>query len=73
VAWEQQWQQAREYLLKALEIFVEFHDEHHAAIALGNLALLWQASGDTSLSGAVAAVLKIKPQEAEALLRKMLE
>jgi len=68
-----QWQQAREYLLKALEIFVEFYDEHHAAIASRNLARLWQASGDTSLPGAVAAVLKIQPQEAEALLRELFE
>jgi len=57
----------------------EFNDEHCAAIALRNLARLWQASskalsgGDTSLPGAVAAVLKIQPQEAEALLRKVLE
>jgi len=60
-------------LLKALEIFVEFHDEHNAAIALRNLARLQQASNDASLSGAVAAVLKIQPQEAEALLRKLLQ
>jgi hypothetical protein len=74
VAWEQQqWQQAREYLLKALEIFVEFHDEHNVAIALLSLARLWQAGGDTGLRGAVAAVLKIQPQEAEALLRKSLD
>jgi len=67
---QRQWQQAREYLLKALAIFVEFYDEHNVEIALWNLARLWQASGDASLPGAVAAVLKIQPQEAEALLRK---
>jgi len=60
-------------LLKALEIFVEFHDEHHVAMVLGNLARLWQASGDASLPGAVAVVLKIQPQAAEALLRKSLQ
>jgi len=67
---QQQWQQARGYLLKALEIWTEFHDEHDTEIALRNLARLWQASEDTSLPGAVAAVLKIQPQEAEALLRE---
>jgi hypothetical protein len=66
---QRQLQQAREYLLKALATF----DEHHAEIALRNLARLWQASGDTSLPGAVAATLKIQPQEAEALLRELLE
>jgi hypothetical protein len=60
-------------LLQALQIFIEFHDEHSAVIALRNLARLWQVSGDTSLPGAVAAVLKRPPQEAEALLRKLLE
>jgi hypothetical protein len=74
VAWEQrQWQQAREYLLKALAIFVEFHDKHYREMKLRNLAHLWQASGDTSLPGAVAAALKIQPQEAEAFLRNALQ
>jgi hypothetical protein len=32
---------------------LEFHEEHHLEIALQNFARLWQASGDTSLPGAV--------------------
>ncbi len=70
---QQQWQQARKYVLRALEIFLEFNDEHNITITLRSLAYLWQASGDTSLPGAVAAVLKIQPQEAEALLRELLQ
>ncbi len=70
---QQQWQQAREHLLKALEIFVEFHDEHNRKIVLRNLARLWQSTGDTSLFDAVAAILKIQPQEVEALLQKALQ
>jgi hypothetical protein len=44
---------------------------------VADLARLWQAnskalsSGDTNIPGAIAAVLKIQPQEAEASLRKM--
>ncbi|MEK7257636.1 MAG: hypothetical protein AAB316_22965, partial [Bacteroidota bacterium] len=57
----------------ALKIFVEFHDVHYTVIALRNLTRLWQASGDASLPGAIASVLKIQPQEAEALSRKLLQ
>ena len=69
---QRQWQQARGYLLQALEIWVEFHNEHKTEIGLRTLAHLWYASRDASLPRAVAEILKIKPNDAEALLLNVL-
>ena len=66
---QEQWQQAREYFLKALEIFVDFNSEYELGITLHSLARLWQASRDARLPAAVAAVLGISSQEAEEVLK----
>lgn len=68
-----QWEEARGYFLQALEIFIIYKDGYHSAMALGNLALLWQASGDTTLPAAIAPILNATAEEVEAALRKMLE
>jgi tetratricopeptide (TPR) repeat protein len=67
-----QWEQARDYLLQALEIFVSYEDNYSSDIALRNLALLWQESGDDSLPGMVAEKLGVSRGEVEKLLREML-
>lgn len=69
---QRQWDQARDYFLRALPILVEFNDDHNASIVLRSLARLWQASGDTSLPAAIAPILKILAEEAEKLLQDLL-
>jgi len=71
VAQEQrQWEQAREYYLKALEILIEYDDEHSLSVVIGNLSLLYSTSQDAGLPAAVAGVLGISAEEAENLLSK---
>jgi hypothetical protein len=70
---QRQWQQAREYFLQALEIFVEYKDTYRGDVVLGSLARLWIASDDATLPAAVATVLGASPKKTEKLLRKMLE
>jgi tetratricopeptide (TPR) repeat protein len=69
---QRQWQQAREYFLKALEIFVEYKDTYSGGVVLRSLAPLWKASGDASIPAAVATTLGASLEETENLLREML-
>ncbi len=58
VAQEQrQWEQAQEYFLKALEIFVEYKDTYSGGVVLQSLARLWKASDDARLPAAIASIL----------------
>jgi tetratricopeptide (TPR) repeat protein len=70
---QEQWSQGANYLQQALTIFVEFQDQHSVGITLRNLALLWQAGGDSSLPAAVAAILGISASEVETLFRQINE
>jgi tetratricopeptide (TPR) repeat protein len=70
---QNQWEQAREYLLQVLKIFLEYQDNRSIGIALRNLARLWQASGDASLPATIAPILDVTPEEVEALFRKVIE
>jgi uncharacterized protein HemY len=69
---QQQWKQAQQYLIQALEIFREAGDQHYTVTTLGNLARLWEASGDKGLPAAIAPILGITPQEAEKRLGDLL-
>ena len=70
VAQEQrQWGPARDYFLRALASFAAFDDPYSLGITLRSLARLWQASADSSLPAAVATVLGLSHQEADARLR----
>ena len=69
---QQQWSQARDYLLHALEIFIAYKDDHYIGITVSNLADIWKASGDASLPAAVATTLGASVEETEKLLREML-
>jgi hypothetical protein len=53
----------------ALNISAELGDKHGLGITLRSLARLWQASEDAGLPAAIAAILKINPQDVEKLLR----
>jgi Tfp pilus assembly protein PilF len=69
VALEQrQWKKARDYLLKALEIDAAYEDFEYSRADLYFLAQLWQASGDVDLPAAIASILEVTPERAEALL-----
>ena len=70
---QRQWEQGREYFLQALEIVVEYKDTHNGGVVLRSLARLWKASGDANLPAAVATILGISVEEAEKLLRDMVE
>ncbi|MCW1971040.1 MAG: tetratricopeptide repeat protein [Anaerolineae bacterium] len=72
VAEQHQWAQAKAHLLQALQIFREFDDQHSVGDILGNLALLWRASGDTDLSAAVAQVLGSSADKVQALFEQVL-
>ncbi len=69
---QQQWKQARDYLLQALEIFVEYKDDYYSGITLRNIARLWRESGDASILTMVAERLGMEVSEVEELLRKVL-
>ena len=69
---QQQWAQARQYLLQALEIFCNHEDEHNMLITLRNLARLWRDSGDAALPAATAAIGGSAPEEMEAWFRQAL-
>ena len=71
VAQEQrQWAQAEEHFLRALETYVDYEDEHNLGIVLGSLARLHRAGGGQGLAEAVAKVLGISSNDAEALLAR---
>ena len=65
---QQQWTQAGEYFLHAMQAYVEYSEQHNLDILLTDFARLHRASGDTTLPAAVAAILRIPPAEAAALL-----
>src|SRR5260370_258207 len=69
---QRKWEQARPYFIETLKIFVDYEDAYSYSIALRSLARLWQESGDASLPAAVASILSITPNEAEAKLREAL-
>ena len=66
---QRQWEQARDYFLKALEIFVAYQDSYRLGIVLSSLGLLWRSSGDAELPDSVAEVMGITQEEAMELLR----
>ena len=55
--------EAGENLLQALEIFVQFQDQHSMRIALSNLSRLYQATQDQSLLEAMAKILGVTVEE----------
>lgn len=58
VALEQcQWERAREYFLKSLEISKKYNDLREMPATLRNLHRLWKESGDEELPGDIAMVL----------------
>ena len=69
---QRQWEQAREYFLQALEIFVEYKDTYRGGIVIQSLARLWKASEDANLPAAIAPILGASVEETEKLLRDML-
>jgi hypothetical protein len=70
---QHQWDQARDFFLQSLGIWVDYEDTYNTGIALRSLARLRQSSGDTTLPDAVASVLKITAAEAETRLREIVE
>ncbi len=65
-------QQAREYLLQALQIFGESEDGYNGGIAMRSLARLWKASNDADVPAGVARIFGITVEEAEKGLRETL-
>ena len=65
--------QARDYYLRALEIFASYKDNYNITKVLNLLAPLWQSSGDKDLPAAIAKILDATVEETKALLRKMME
>ena len=55
---QQQWDVAKEYLLRDLKIANEYKDRKGVQITLNTLFRLWKASGDQELPNTVAAILK---------------
>ena len=70
---QRQWDTAKEYLLKDLEISLEFKDEYCAGITLRTLARLWQESGDQSLPAAVAPYLGATAEQVTERFKRALE
>ena len=70
---QRKFQQARDFFLHALEIFVAQGVDYDRSIVLRRLARLWKASGDTTLPTIIAPLLNSTPTEAEEILRSMLE
>jgi len=69
VAQEQgQWAQAQEHFLRALETVVDCQDKDGLGIVLRSLARLHRAGRGQGLAEAVAKILRIGTDEAEALL-----
>jgi CHAT domain len=69
---QRQWDKAREYFLKAQEIFVDYKDTYSGGVVLQSLARVWRASNDSSLPALVATVLGTSVEESEKLLCEML-
>ena len=69
---QQQWKQARNYLLQALEIYAEYKDEYSVRRTLRNIARLWRESSDANILAMVAERLGMEVSEVEKLLREML-
>ncbi len=67
---QRQWEQAREYFLKALGTYVEYGDEHNMGIAFRSSAQLWQKSKDDSLPAAIAQILETTPEKVEEMMRE---
>jgi len=67
------WQEAANYLLQALEIFVAFKDTHSGGIATRSLARVWQAAQSSpdfdkeAILNRLATILNITPGQAQAL------
>ncbi len=60
---QEQWTPATDYLLKALEIFIEFKDEYRVGVASRSLARVYQATADETIVQAVAGVLGVTGEE----------
>jgi Tfp pilus assembly protein PilF len=67
---QRQWDTARENLIKALEILVEFEDQQNVKIVLRSLARLWQAAADQRVLTEAARVLSISEEDAKKLLEE---
>jgi tetratricopeptide (TPR) repeat protein len=71
VAQEQRlWAQAGEYFLKDLEISVESGDIEGTVITLRSLVEYYKAAHDATLPAAVAAILRVSPDDAQSLLAR---
>jgi len=70
---QKQWKQARYCLLQALELFVKYDDAFYVPVILCNLAQFWQDSNDMELPTAIGSMLGMVEDEAEQLLRYMLD
>ena len=55
--------EAGENLLQALEIFVQFQDQHSMRIALRNLSRIYQSTQDQNLLEVMAKVLNVNVEE----------
>ncbi len=71
---QQQWEQALDYYLKALETFVVYKDTYNSGSTLGNLALLWQQTNeDGQIMDKVVAIVGWTHEEVVKLFREYLE
>ena len=66
------WKEGHEHLLAGLRDLLDCPDAAAMDRALTTVARAWRTSGDGSLPAAAAEVLRATPDEAEAVLRKML-
>ena len=65
---QQQLDQARDYLLQALEIFTAYEDVEAASPVLFGLALLWQRSRDPNLLSDIASIFETPVEVVSSLL-----
>jgi hypothetical protein len=70
---QEQRQQARDYFLASLKIYVDYEDTYSSDIVLRSLARVWQASSDQEVPAAISSILGATVEESETLLRERLE
>jgi len=60
---QKQWEQAKEYFLRTLEINNVYNDTYNVGIVLRSLALLWRRTNDGQLPKYVAPLIGKTPEE----------
>ena len=63
------WDQAQEYLLKALGIFAEYNDQHNIAVTIQNITRIFQVHPTDQLITEMARILSISEKQVKALLQ----